>query len=174
MKRLLMSLSALLVVLSACDSGPRALVAGEDSCRYCRMTITDVRFGAMVMTARGRIETFDSIECLASFVLSLPQEAAPRGVWVANFSDPNQWVEATRARFLHESSLRSPMGRELAAFGADALPDALQRTHGGTIMEWPAVLELVRARAFGPTGAPIDAPVGEGASDASSLPAHTH
>ena len=166
----LSSLSALLIALSACDSGPRALVADEDSCRYCRMTIDDVRFGAMVMTDRGRIETFDSIECLASFVTSLPKDAAPKGVWVADFSKPDRWVEVQRARFLHGSSLRSPMGRELAAFDAAASPDSLQRAYGGTVVDWPAVVELVRNRTFAPTGA-------AGADSMSGAPmpmAHTH
>jgi len=170
MRRSLSSLSALLIALSACDSGPRALVAGEDSCRYCRMTIDDVRFGAMVMTDRGRVETFDSIECLASFVTSLPKDAAPKGVWVSDFSTPGRWVEVQRARFLQGSSLRSPMGRELAAFGAEALPDSLQRTYGGTVVDWPAVLELVRNREFAPTGA-----AGADTMSGASLPmAHTH
>ena len=80
MSRSLTLLAVLLVacLASACGSGPRPLVVGEDSCRYCRMTIDDPRFGAMVLTERGRIETFDSIECLAGYVSSLAPASTSR------------------------------------------------------------------------------------------------
>lgn len=129
---------------SACDAGPRALVVGEDACRYCRMTIDDVRFGAIVQTDHGRIETFDSIECLASFVASLPAGSAPKGVWVADFEHPTRWLAVDSARFLHAGVLRSPMGREMAAFGTDRSDAELVRTYGGRVLDWRAVQTLAQ------------------------------
>ncbi len=61
----------------ACESDLRPLVPGTDACGYCRMTIDDVRFGALVKTAKGRLETFDSIECAASYVATLAPTLAP-------------------------------------------------------------------------------------------------
>jgi len=155
LRRVWSTLCVLQIALSvgACDSGPRALVAREDACRYCRMTIDDVRFGAMVMTARGRIETFDSIECLASFVASIPVSAPPKGIWVADFETPARWVEVHRARFLHLANFRSPMGRDLAAFGQDVSPEALEQKYGGRVLDWTAVQALIAHDAFAPTGA---------------------
>lgn len=142
-RRHALSVITLALVAGACKSrGPRALVPGEDACAYCRMMIDDTRFGAMVLTARGRIETFDSIECAASYVASRAASEAPRAVWVANFEHPSQWVDAARARFLHKSSLRSPMGRELAAFAANADGEALQRQYGGRTLAWSDVLAM--------------------------------
>ena len=60
-----------LALLAACTEPPRALVAGRDACAYCRMTIDDPRFGALVRTAKGRLQTFDSIECAAAYVAAL-------------------------------------------------------------------------------------------------------
>jgi copper chaperone NosL len=126
----------------ACGGGPRALVPGQDACNYCRMSIDDVRYGALVETAKGKIETFDSIECLASYVTSLPADAAPRRVLVADFDHPDVWLEAASARFLHEGSLKSPMGRELAAFPADSAPASLAARFGGRTIAWSEVLAL--------------------------------
>ena len=145
--RILTSLVALCLALTttACGSGPRPLVVGEDTCRFCRMTIDDVRFGALVETARGRIETFDSIECLASFVLSLPAADTPRGIWVTDFEQPGQWLPVTQAQFLRDSRPQSPMGRSYAAFAAGADLAALRARHGGEAVTWEAILSTVRA-----------------------------
>lgn len=132
------------------------------------MTIDDVRFGAMVMTSRGRLETFDSIECLASFVASLPASAAPRGIWVADFEQPSHWIDVAKARFLHQSNVRSPMGRELAAFGTTRPPEALQQQYGGRVIDWREVQSLVQQVPFAPSGM-------RGDSAAPGAPApHTH
>lgn len=153
MTRLLSSLAVLTIALGAtgCDSTPRALVQGEDACRYCRMTIDDVRFGGMVVTSRGKIETFDSIECLASYVRALPSTESPRGVWVANFAAPSEWLRADSAIYLQHSRVASPMGRELAAFSPSATPEALRQQHGGDVRSWAQVGEIVAAALLAPT-----------------------
>lgn len=155
MSRSLTSLAALLLALSAsaCGSGPRPLVAGEDSCRYCRMTIDDPRFGAMVLTARGRIETFDSIECLAGYVSSLPAASPARAIWVADVENPSRWLDVTHARFLYGGALHSPMGRRLAALDSAADLDAARQRLGGELMTWTQVLLLVKNQSV-PTAAP--------------------
>lgn len=158
MTRALSPISGVLLALSAaaCSSGPRDLVAGEDACRFCRMTIDDVRFGAMVVTATGRVETFDAVECLASFVSSLPTQAAPRGIWVANFESPSRWLPASAAIYLHRSTLRSPMGRELAAFDPTTPQAMLRDKYGGQLLTWKDVLAMVARDRLTPTevGAP--------------------
>ena len=152
MKTSVTTLTALALALSvsACRSAPRPLVAGEDSCRYCRMTIDDPRFGAMVMTARGRLETFDSIECLAGYVSSQSAEAAPRAIWVADIEHPDHWIDATHARFLHGSTWHSPMGRRLAALDGAADVEAARHRLGGELLSWPQVLTLVANHAATP------------------------
>lgn len=145
MKTLLSSLAVMTLALAASSCGPdlRALVVGQDACQYCRMTIDDVRFGGLVVTSRGKIETFDSIECLASYVRALPATESPRGVWVANFDAPSQWLRADSAVYLQHSRVASPMGRELAAFSATESVASLVATHGGESKTWDQVREIV-------------------------------
>lgn len=140
---------ALLVTLGAaagCDSALRSLVAGTDACGYCRMTIDDVRFGALVKTAKGRLETFDSIECAASYVATLAPSLQPQGIWVADFDHPSRWLDAKAARFVQSAQLRSPMGRELAAFPNDSTESALAGRFGSRSMGWTDVLAMSRTK----------------------------
>lgn len=142
-RRRAVTLIALAVAAGACSRGPRALVSGEDACAFCRMTIDDVRFGALVLTARGKLQTFDSIECLASYLAALPTAEQPRGAWVANFEHPAQWLDAQRATYLQGSQVKSPMGRELAAFAGEADVSDLTKRYGGRVVAWPDVVTQV-------------------------------
>jgi nitrous oxidase accessory protein len=149
--RLLVALAALFTISVSCVRGPRDLVVGEDPCEFCRMTITDARFGGQVVTAHGTIRTFDSIECLASFVAESSNPAELRDVYVADYFTRTM-VRADEAVFLRGGALRSPMGRDLAAV-APASREKLAAM-GGELLRWSAVL----------AGARITAP----------LPAHAH
>jgi copper chaperone NosL len=142
-RRRAVSLLVLAVAAGACSRGPRALLAGTDTCAHCRMTIDDVRFGALVLTARGKLQTFDSIECLASYLATLPTGEQPRGSWVADFEHPSHWVDAEGATYLLESQLRSPMGRDLAAFASGSDTADLTRRYGGRPLDWQGVRALV-------------------------------
>ncbi len=144
------------------SSEPRALVAGEDTCAYCRMSITDERFGAQVVTGTGKIHTFDSIECLAGFVVTLASETRVAGVYVTDFADPGTFVAAEQAVYIIDGHVDSPMGRRLIGFAADADTTALRATYGGRVLSWPAVLREIneadaREHDHGAPAAPVDA-----------------
>jgi copper chaperone NosL len=135
------ALQAVLLALAlvACGgTGPRPVVLNEDACHYCRMEVTDARFAAEVITNTGRVHVFDSPECLAGYA----RGAAPgtvRALWVTDAEHPGTFVEAERAGYLLDSSLRGPMGRATAFATLDAARDA-QARYGGTVAEWSAIL----------------------------------
>lgn len=140
MTRTLVLWLALVCQLAACTAaGPRPLVVGEDNCDYCRMAITDTRFGGEITLRTGRHRTFDSIECLAAFVESGSDSALVTGLYVSDY-ETQALVEATTAVFLAGGAVRSPMGRELRAFARGSNPVALVAKYGGEVFDWPAVV----------------------------------
>lgn len=148
---------ALLFVLltaGACGSRaePRPLVAGEDHCDFCRMTITDPHHGGTLRTATGRWLTFDAVECLVGYVAANPAESK-QDVWVADF-ESGTMVEATRALFILGGTVHSPMGRQLTSFAPTTSAGALQARYGGELLTWEQV--LARGLAV-PERAPADA-----------------
>lgn len=136
-------LTAVLMLLACSPGAPTPLVAGQDACEFCRMAITDVRFGGEVVLATGRHHTFDSIECLASFLAAEEDPSRVRSVWVSDF-EQRKLVEAASAVFVRGGSLRSPMGRELVAVAAGADTAALRARYGGEVLSWQAVRESAR------------------------------
>lgn len=156
------ALGVLLMVVAGCKSGdgPRALVIGEDSCEYCRMAISDVRYGGELRTGTGRLLTFDAVECLASYIAAAGDSATFKGVWVADFQGGGM-VAADSARFVSGGTLHSPMGRQLTSFAPTLSPAELTERYGGEVLTWQQVLAL------SPTPP-------QGASGDTAAPTHKH
>ncbi|HEX6308325.1 MAG TPA: nitrous oxide reductase accessory protein NosL [Longimicrobiales bacterium] len=135
---------AMAVALMACAPHPEPIVYGEDVCAHCRMVIADERYGAELVTTKGRVLKFDSIECLADYVLHEADAADIHSLWVTGFEQPRVLIRIEDAIFLHSPALRSPMGANLTAFHAGGTTAAaLLDEHGGAVLEWDEVLRLV-------------------------------
>jgi len=146
-RRLSSTLAALALI--GCAKAPRPLVAGTDPCDFCRMTISDVRFGAELQSRTGKIHTFDSIECLASFYVDAAERDDVRGTWVTDFEGGGM-IPVDSAVFLEGSRIRSPMGRSMVAFAGSMDPGALVERHGGTVLRWEDVVDRMRTERLKP------------------------
>ncbi len=160
--RALLAVAVALVATAGCkgSDAPRPLVVGEDSCDYCKMAISDTRYGGEIRTRTGRIVTFDAVECLASYIAAAGDSARFAGVWVADFQRGGM-VAADSARYVSGGSLHSPMGRQLTSFAPTLSPAELTARYGGEVLTWEQVLAL------SPTPP-------HGASAEPSTAAHTH
>lgn len=65
-----MAMTALALVTSfmgCAYAKPEPIAYDVDACAYCRMQISDPRFGAALVTAKSRTLKFDSIDCLVAY-----------------------------------------------------------------------------------------------------------
>lgn len=148
------SLGLILLVLAGCQRAPRPLVAGVDACDYCRMTVSDTRFGGEIQSRTGKISTFDAVECLASFHLDATDRNDVRAAWVSDF-ESGRLVPVDSAVFLREAKVNSPMGRNLVAFGPEH-GLGLEARYGGRALSWTEVRELLKAKGLQPGATPPD------------------
>ena len=136
----LAAIVAVVAVGGCTPAGPREIAYGDESCGFCRMTITDPRHGAQVRTAHGRVQAFDAIECAASFVRALP-EGELRGVWVSDHNAPGSFVAVESASFWRTTGASTPMGSGLVATADDRPPAGL--VVDGPTLRWADVQALV-------------------------------
>lgn len=156
--------ATLALLLVACARGPQPIAYGTDACEYCRMAISDPRFGGELVTKRGKVHKFDSVECLASFYQGARADAG--SLWVSDFRHPGQFVAAEQAKYVRaRGAISSPMGQGLFAFAPEADVAAEARALGGAPMTWAEVQALVRREGHGAT-AEHDAPSASGGIDA--------
>ena len=136
-----------LAALEGCgESGPRAIAYGREECGWCRMTVSDARYGAVQLTARGKQQAFDSIECLAQATLALDASGQPRAAtrsWVTDSLRPGTLVPASSARYLRSAGPGSPMGKGFRAFASAPDAEREQQRNGGVTMSWEEVLTVI-------------------------------
>jgi copper chaperone NosL len=135
-------LAALAILVAAgCAKKPQAIVYGTDACEFCAMTITNDRYGAVIVTEKGRTLKFDAVECMLQS--RMPGEKfADTGVhawYVVDYVARGTLVKATGAAFLVSPALPSPMGAGITAFGNRTDAERIAAEKGGEVMDWEAV-----------------------------------
>jgi copper chaperone NosL len=129
-----------LAAASACaPAGPQAIKLGEDDCDYCRMTIADARFGGEAITTKGRIFTFDAIECLAGWTRTAPPGTIAN-VYVIDVQHPGTFIPAAEAGFLEDVLIKTPMGRSIVAFASVKAAEEQRTVLGGRVVRWTALV----------------------------------
>lgn len=123
----------------ACSQDPRPIAYDADACAYCRMQISDARFGAELITTKGKVYTFDSIECLLQFHRQASAAGDVRSVWVSDYRHPGTLISASSATYVRLGAGRSPMGRGMVAVASEG--DARVVASGaGSIRRWADLL----------------------------------
>jgi len=129
------------LLVTACGAhGPESIAYGTDACAWCRMQIVDPRFGAELVTVKGRTVKFDSIECLVAYYREAANARAVASIWVSDLRHPGTLLDATRARFIDLSPGKAPMGRGWAAVTDSSDAVAIGISDPSAIKRWQDVL----------------------------------
>lgn len=136
----------LLVTFTGCKQEPVPIRLDFDTCSYCEMKISDARFPAELITEKGKMFTFDAVECLIHSLEEGQHTEAGNRMYVADYTGQPEWIPVESASFVVGGLVRSPMNGNAAAFKNGF--DAKKANAGlkGTIMSWT---ELKRKAASG-------------------------
>jgi copper chaperone NosL len=139
-----LTLAALVAVALSPGRSPAALDEGRPACDYCRMLFEDPQFGAELTLGSGRKKIYDSVECLASAVLTDSVAARDvRALTLVDHARPGTRVSIDAAVFRFCPALPSPMGQSLLAFRTRAEADSTCPAPSGTPLDWRGVLARV-------------------------------
>ncbi|MDX1439305.1 MAG: nitrous oxide reductase accessory protein NosL, partial [Rubricoccaceae bacterium] len=128
-------------LLVGCEPSPEPLRVGEMDCSHCRMTVSDARFGAEVVSSTGKVYPFDAVECMLAYLDDNPELVeSVHSYWVVAFDEPGTLIPADEAFFLRSSVIQSPMGAGIAAFASEDQRDAQYNQLGGIEMGWTRLL----------------------------------
>lgn len=139
----LLTFVTLLLHLSACEPKPQEINYGSDQCEYCRMMITEAEFGSQVLNQQGRSFKFDSVECMAAYDLTIDTPENIHSLWVPDFLNRDEWLEASSAIYLHSETLRSPMGLFLSAYRDHESAQSMKDEYGGQLVDYDQVRQIV-------------------------------
>ncbi len=137
----------IIVILVACSPEPEAINFGHDNCEYCKMTIMDPKFGAELVTEKGKVYKFDAIECMMDYMYDDDFTKDKIALYLINtFNNPGELFDATIASYLISDNLPSPMGAFLSGYEDTNTAETMFAEKDGQLYDWNSLNELFKAR----------------------------
>lgn len=131
----------IVVLFVSCSQDPEPLRYGKDACHTCKMTLMDKKFGAELVTAKGKVYKFDDVNCMANFINSdyLADETLIHKL-IVDYSQPEKLIPAEEAFYLKSDQIRTPMASEIAAFETERLMQKHKTKLKGIYLGWGEVM----------------------------------
>lgn len=136
-QKLTLLIAVTAITTSACSVKPEPIKFGTDNCDHCRMTISDNRFGAEIVTKKGRVYKFDDLLCLKDYLKQgdVTKENI-HSLWAVDFSKPETLTEVEKSFLLRHDAIRSPMGSNTAAFAVEDSAKFYSQKYTGEELKW--------------------------------------
>jgi copper chaperone NosL len=131
-----------MVCLSSCTARPEPIKTGVDNCYFCKMTISDEKFGAELVTRKGKIYKFDDVHCILSYLKT--GDVAPeniKDIYLSDFCAGHQLININTSLLLKSNNLKSPMNGNIAAFDSNDSLVKIQQRFGGNKVSWHELLQ---------------------------------
>lgn len=134
--------SIVIILLTAnCTPKPEPILYGKDLCHACKMTIMDKKFGAEIVTKKGKIYKFDDLNCMVSFYQSSYEDKNNIAqILVVDFPSTENLIDATTATYVFSNEIRSPMASGMAAFRNSNDINNYNTEWKGKILSWEQVI----------------------------------
>lgn len=130
------------VLFSSCTARPEALKIGKDNCSFCKMTISDNRYGAEIITRKGKVYKFDDSHCLLSFIQSKTTEKKDIDkVYFTDFMSEHTLIQADGAFLLQSDFFRGPMNGNMAAFSNIDSMKKFAQQYKGNVVTWKQLIQ---------------------------------
>ena len=110
-------------VILGCRGGapsPVPIDTRNDTCAWCRMTISDTRFAAQLLAPSEEPHLFDDIGCLRDYLADPAVVQNPEAAAFVVDHRTRAWVPAARAVYRQAPAETTPMASGLAAWTDDA------------------------------------------------------
>jgi copper chaperone NosL len=134
--------ASLLFLISSCTPSPAPFAYGKDICEDCKMTIMEPRFGAEIITTKGRIFKFDDAHCVANYIQKekIKQSEIKQTLFI-DYTRENTFVDGATAFFVTSPKLKSPMNSNSSAFATRETANKKAAETGGTVSNWRTLLQ---------------------------------
>jgi copper chaperone NosL len=127
--------------LTNCSVEPEPLQYGKDACHHCKMTLMDNKFGAEVVSTKGKAFKFDDANCLFNFIHSGQLDTADIAhCLITDFGSPGTLIDARTALYVRSEQIKSPMASNIAAFHDKVNLDTMNASWRGEVLNWDDLL----------------------------------
>ena len=133
------------ILITGCNPKAEKIAFGKDSCAECKMTIMDSKFGAEIVTRKGKVYKFDDAHCVAVFLerRGVEMDEIHQTLFI-DYNNSNEFVKVGKVEFVVSSQFKSPMGGNAAAFRneTEAKKKAAEMD-GSKVTNWPTLYNIL-------------------------------
>jgi copper chaperone NosL len=105
----------------------------------------DNKYGAEIVTKKGKVYKFDDVNCLMNFYKSDYEPAENIAhVLVIDFANPEQLINAVNAHYVQAEEIRSPMASNIAAFNTLKALNKFNSEWSGKELNWNELKEKLK------------------------------
>ncbi|RMH66064.1 MAG: hypothetical protein D6677_01125 [Calditrichaeota bacterium] len=134
---ILMGITALLY-LTGCSAEPQPIHYGTDVCAFCEMTIVDRQHASEMVTEKGKVYKYDSIECMLRDRKN--HTDVPVALYlIDDFAHAGILTDARNATYLISENFPSPMGANLSGFASRDEAEKVMKSEGGRLFTWQEI-----------------------------------
>lgn len=133
------------IFLFACGSQkPEPINYNVDACNFCRMTIVDPKWGAEIITDKGKVFKFDVVECMIAYYYTKIDTNKVRSMFTVDFTNPSHFIEAKQAKFIRTLQFPSPMGLNAISLKTYSDTTKMGLKDNYEILDWWGIVEKVK------------------------------
>jgi copper chaperone NosL len=101
------------------------------------MKLMDPKYGAEVVTQKGKIFIFDDVNCLMSFIESDEvSQIDLKHILIIDYDQPEMLSDATISFYLKSDEFKTPMASNIVAFSDYETLKSYKSKHGGVYLAW--------------------------------------
>jgi len=131
-------------LLLGCNPKAEKINLGKDQCAECKMTIVDPKFGAEILTKKGKAYKFDDTHCIAAFLERRGVELSNiYHVFFVDYNGKNELVDVDSAEFVVSSRLKSPMGGAAAFRNLTEAKKKSAEIEGSRVTNWATLYNIL-------------------------------
>lgn len=123
-------------------SGDKAvpIKLNADNCDFCKMSIADGKYGAEVITEKGRVYKFDDISCMINYC-NESSSSKFKAYYVHDYAQENVLIPAHTAFFISGGDIKSPMHGNTIAFSNENQAKEFGAKLNAASTQWQEILK---------------------------------
>ncbi len=127
----------LILFFISCNTQPEPIVAGKDVCSFCKMPVADTKFGAEIITVKGKLYKFDDLICMLNFKAEQAGRNEKNKIeLVVDYTGNHPLINAAESFYLLSKQFHTPMNSGVVCFNSLKTAESFLPNFPGEVYSW--------------------------------------
>ena len=129
-----------ILMVSCAPQGAEPIKLNTDGCEFCKMKIADGKFGAEIITAKGRIYKFDDMHCMINYHKE-NNTTQIQSFFIHDYNQDNTLIAAESAYYVKGGTINSPMRGNIIAVKTAEEAKHMAEKYDANPISWEEIIK---------------------------------